>query len=117
MVSFPISTIEEKTTQSGDEHIEFLKFVLSLLNLYVPNITLLIDENCSTNESIVTKLGTPLFGLSIYFFKLSVREMISMEQKAFRTVNTLMFKFHTPLLQAELHQVIAQFVKLFSKAR
>lgn len=69
-------------------------FYLSFFYSFFDNLTEFVGDNDSTDQSIGTNLGKPLFRCAILHFQLSVEEVISEEKKAVNSEPTLTVKLH-----------------------
>lgn len=87
-------------TQSGDEHITFLKFMLGVCEKWFFNFTALIGADYSANRSIATELNKPLLGCISHSFQLAIREVIEQRTNVVPRVHNLIIRLRTLLLRA-----------------
>lgn len=99
-----MSPLEDETTHSAEEHVEFLRFVLSVFGKDVSNVVALIADNCNVNRSISTKMGVPLIGCASHRFQLAVKEILKEDEGVITQVKQLMTKLRTPLISAKLRR-------------
>lgn len=74
--------MEDETTQTADDHIKFLIYILLIFKKSFDNFTARIGDNCVTNQSITTKLKNLLIGCASHCFPLTVPEIITSEEDA-----------------------------------
>lgn len=116
-VCLTMSPMEDETTQTADEYIESLFHVLAVFDMSFHNVTALIGDRCSSNQSIATMLRNPLIGCSSHCFQVAVREIIYDEDDAVGRVRPLIVKFRTPFLQARLYRHTLLRAKLSNDTR
>ena len=56
------SNFESEDSQSTDSHADFIKFLLSVYNRTVSNVSALISDNCHVNKSLANKLSVCFIG-------------------------------------------------------
>ncbi|KAF1790190.1 Ribonuclease H-like domain [Phytophthora cactorum] len=78
--------------QGADAHTKLFDGVLDVYNKKLDMVAFVIGDNCSTNQSIATKLGVPLVGCASHRFKLAVNRYISEYESLLTKVNNLMPK-------------------------
>ncbi len=49
------SSFDVETSLDSDDHLEFIKFVLSVFPKSLENVVLFVGDNCSTNKALSTK--------------------------------------------------------------
>ena len=96
-----LSPLEDETSLSADEHIEFLSYVLGLYTKSWENIVCLIADNVNTNKSISTKTKKPMIGFASYRFNFAVRNILHQEDELITKINTIMLELKNLVLSAE----------------
>lgn len=71
------SPMEDETTQKEDGYVDFLAFVLGAFNQILNNVTELVAEDGSKNQSVTLKLDKLLLRCTSYCLQMSVQEIIS----------------------------------------
>ncbi|KAG3072078.1 hypothetical protein PI124_g20180 [Phytophthora idaei] len=64
-------------SQDADAHIKLFHGVLDVYNKKLDMVAFVIGDNCSTYQSIATKLGVPLVGFASHRFNLVVNRYIT----------------------------------------
>lgn len=82
--------------QTADAHIEYVVSVLAIYGKDLANVKFLIGDNCSTNQSMATKLGVPLVGCASHRFNLAVIRFISEPDDIVSRVQVLMTQLRQP---------------------
>lgn len=78
---------------TADEHISFVRFALSVFRKGMNNMIALIGDNCSANQSICTKVATPLIGWASHRIQLAVQDILKQGHDVVSVVHRLMLKF------------------------
>lgn len=76
-----ISPKADKTSQSAEEHFEFLTFVLSVFRRSMHNVVALINDNANTNRAFSWLIGSVLVGCHSPRFNLAVKDVIKNNKK------------------------------------
>lgn len=98
-----LSSMKDETSQSTNEHSEFLNFGLHVFKGSVSDVTALIGDNCSTtNRSVATELNESLIGRASHRSRLSVWEASAKEENLISKVRDLIVKLRISLLLAKL---------------
>lgn len=106
-----------ETTQTADQHHEFLSYSLGVSDKGFDNVIALIAENCSTNRSITNRLRKLLVDCSSQLFQFAARDIISDDQEIIERVHLLMVKLRTPLFRAKLYKETLRRAKLSNNTR
>eukprot|EP00644_Phytophthora_capsici_P002948 jgi/Phyca11/103032/e_gw1.7.895.1 len=91
--------------QDADVHIKLFDGVLDVYNKTLDMVAFIVGDNCSTNQSIATKLGVPLVGCASHRFNLAVNKYLADYEPLLAQVNTLMSKLCQVNNFAELSKV------------
>lgn len=102
--SLVLSSMEDKTAQSGNKHILFLEFVLEVFEKTFDSKTALISDNCSTYQSIATKVNKPFLRFASHRFQFFVQELISEDQETVSRVQCLVIELRTLLQRTKLRR-------------
>jgi len=92
----------DEGSQDADAHIELLRTVLDVYNKTLSMVRFIVSDNCSTNQSVATKLGCPLIGCSSHRFNLAVNKFLTDYEPVLDQVNNLMSQLRRPNAAAEL---------------
>ncbi|RLN73028.1 hypothetical protein BBJ28_00019614 [Nothophytophthora sp. Chile5] len=82
----------EDGSQNADAHIKFFDGVLGVYNKTLDMVAFIVGDNCSTNQSIATKLGVPLVGCASHRFNLAVNRYLFEFEPLLTKVNALVSK-------------------------
>ncbi len=96
------SPFEGEVSQDADRHIDFLEFVSSVFGNKLSNAVAIIGDNCSTNNSVSSKLGTGFVGSGSHRFNLWVSKMISQNDKVINQLRLLIMKLSNPINSGRL---------------
>ncbi|KAG3117837.1 hypothetical protein PI125_g3415 [Phytophthora idaei] len=99
-----VSPLDERS-QDADAHIALLCNVLAVYNKTIDMILFLVADNCSTNHSIVNKLGIQLVGCASHRFNLAVKKFLTEHEDLLHQVNNLMLQLRQPNNAAELFKL------------
>ena len=64
-------------SQSADNQIEFIEFVLCVYQRHSKNIGFLICDNEKTNKAIARNFGVPMIGCASHRLNLAVKALLS----------------------------------------
>ncbi|KAG3173717.1 hypothetical protein C6341_g9963 [Phytophthora cactorum] len=64
-------------SQDADAHIKLFDCVLDVYNKTLDMVAFIVGDNCSTNQSITTKLDVPLVGCASHRFNLAVNKYLA----------------------------------------
>ncbi|KAG3111168.1 hypothetical protein PI124_g9772 [Phytophthora idaei] len=64
-------------SQDADAHIKLFDCVLDVYNKTLDMVAFIVGDNCSTNQSIATKLDVPLVGCASHQFNLAVNKYLA----------------------------------------
>ncbi len=98
------SPFEEETSQSAQEHYEYLEFVLSTFKKSFDNVAVLIGDNCNTKKALADKAGMLFVGCASHRFNLAMKYKLSAYQDLIQRVHELMKKLKNPIAAAELRK-------------
>lgn len=87
--SLGLSLTKDEIPQNCAEHIEFLRFVMTVLNRSFGIATALTGDSCSTSQSMNTKLRKPLLQSSIHSVQNSVWETFPAGRRFANSAQTL----------------------------
>ncbi|KAG6962595.1 hypothetical protein JG688_00008523 [Phytophthora aleatoria] len=64
-------------SQDADAHIKLFDCMLDVYNKTLDMVAFIVGDNCSTNQSIATKLDVPLVGCASHRFNLAVNKYLA----------------------------------------
>lgn len=96
------SSSESELTQNAENHVEFLKYLLSLLKKSVDDVVDLIRDDCSTNQRMAWLLNKEFAGCYRHRFNLAVEEMTVSESKMIPDTRKFIERFSNPIPGSKL---------------
>lgn len=84
--------MENQATQDGNEHFEFLGFVLSVFDKTLHNIVALLNDNAGTNLSIARKFGSLYNDCDNHWFNFAVQDNVKVQKVKIAKAQLLMEK-------------------------
>ncbi|RLN85404.1 hypothetical protein BBJ28_00015643 [Nothophytophthora sp. Chile5] len=87
---------------TADALIECLNAVLGVYNKDTSVCKYLVGDNCSTNQSMATKLGVPLVGCASHRFNLAMGVFLESSTDLISQIQNLMIHLRIPNIAAEL---------------
>lgn len=99
------SPLEDETTHSADQHLESLKYVLSLFGKSFKNVIAIIADNCATNRSLSRLAGTHFIGCASHRYNLAVKDVVSANMHLIEKVKKIMSCLIYPLRRAKLREL------------
>lgn len=84
--------VEDATALDSNEHINTLRYNLSVFNRIEKNIVCLIRNNCSTNKSISTNLDIPFLGCASRRFNLAVDDILEERKGIIASIRSIMME-------------------------
>ncbi|RLN49244.1 hypothetical protein BBJ28_00015265 [Nothophytophthora sp. Chile5] len=78
--------------QIADAHLDHIESVLDLYGKELAMVCFLVDSNCSTDQSVATKLRVPLIGCASHLFDLAVYQVLEDSQTQIDLIHSLMIQ-------------------------
>jgi len=99
-----IAPMGEELSQSAEEHVDFLDFVLEVFGRSRNNVAALIGDNANTNRAFARKFGAVFIGCHSHKFNLAMKDMLLEHDNVIEKVNVLMGKLSYSIPAALLRQ-------------
>ena len=91
------SPLSNECRLDGEEHVQFIKYVMELFGKSLDDITCLIGDNCSFNNSISLITDIPMIGCASHRFNLAVCDILGHESEIIEKIHQLMVKLRALL--------------------
>ncbi|DAZ95783.1 TPA: hypothetical protein N0F65_010285 [Lagenidium giganteum] len=76
--------------QTADVHIEYIKTILRVYHKKIAMVQFMVADNCSTNQSIASKLEIPMVGCASHRFNLAVKLYLAEYKDLVNQIQNLM---------------------------
>jgi hypothetical protein len=90
-----ISPLLDESKMDADAHIEFFEETLKVYTNTRASIKFVIADNCSTNQSIASKMGIPLIGCASHRLNLALKKYLESYEPLLGKVDKLMSALST----------------------
>ncbi|GMF52631.1 unnamed protein product [Phytophthora fragariaefolia] len=85
----------EEGDQTAQSHCEYIKKILTIYHQSEMSLSLLIGDNCATNQAVATRLRVPLIGCASHRFNLAVNTFLEAHKTTVDAVSALMLALRT----------------------
>ena len=99
------SPLENETSFTAADHVDFIKYTLSIYEKNLENVVALIGDNAEVNKSMAKLLGIPLIGCASHKFNLAVSAYLEKDNILLNKTNQLMGRLKTYKLAGKLREL------------
>lgn len=117
VVLLAVSPMENEDSLSSAEHLDFLKYTLSIYGKSIENVVAMVGDNENTNKAFARLAGCPFIGCASHRFNLAMKDIISEYRDEITKVNDLMKKLSYQIPAAKLRRFTHLKAKISNETR